>query len=292
MRQTRRAPPRRLEPARCLPTRHDLIILGGGLAGGLAALALRRRGPTSTSRWSSPARSAAIISGRSSTATSRRPTRALVEPLIAHRWPGYDVRFPAHRRTPRPALPHDRERSARPRRCAPRSPPTAIIRGARRRRDRRPASRSTTANRLPPAPCSTRAALAAAPRRAGLRLAEIRRPDARPSPPATASTARSSWTPRVDQADGYRFVYCLPFSPTELFVEDTYYSDTPDLDRRRARPRASRPMPPRRAGRSPRVTPRGKRRAPGRHGRRLRRLLARQPTASRAAGCAPGCSIR
>ena len=34
----------------------------------------------------------------------------------------------------------------------------------------------------------------------------------------------------VDQADGYRFVYCLPFSPTELFVEDTYYSDTPDID--------------------------------------------------------------
>ena len=34
----------------------------------------------------------------------------------------------------------------------------------------------------------------------------------------------------VDQGDGYRFVYCLPFSPTEVFVEDTYYSDTPDLD--------------------------------------------------------------
>ena len=34
----------------------------------------------------------------------------------------------------------------------------------------------------------------------------------------------------VDQRDGYRFVYCLPFSATELFVEDTYYSDTPDLD--------------------------------------------------------------
>jgi lycopene beta-cyclase len=34
----------------------------------------------------------------------------------------------------------------------------------------------------------------------------------------------------VDQAEGYRFVYCLPFSPTEVFVEDTYYSDTPELD--------------------------------------------------------------
>lgn len=34
----------------------------------------------------------------------------------------------------------------------------------------------------------------------------------------------------VDQSDGYRFVYCLPFSPTEVFVEDTYYADSPDLD--------------------------------------------------------------
>ena len=34
----------------------------------------------------------------------------------------------------------------------------------------------------------------------------------------------------VEQIDGYRFVYVLPFSPTRLFIEDTYYSDTPDLD--------------------------------------------------------------
>jgi lycopene beta-cyclase len=34
----------------------------------------------------------------------------------------------------------------------------------------------------------------------------------------------------VDQVDGYRFVYCLPFSETRMLVEDTYYSDTPDLD--------------------------------------------------------------
>ena len=34
----------------------------------------------------------------------------------------------------------------------------------------------------------------------------------------------------VEQIDGYRFVYCLPFSDTEIFVEDTYYSDTAELD--------------------------------------------------------------
>jgi lycopene beta-cyclase len=35
----------------------------------------------------------------------------------------------------------------------------------------------------------------------------------------------------VAQLDGYRFVYCLPLGATRMFVEDTYYSDTPDLDR-------------------------------------------------------------
>ncbi|MFV8258318.1 lycopene beta-cyclase CrtY [Bdellovibrio bacteriovorus] len=34
----------------------------------------------------------------------------------------------------------------------------------------------------------------------------------------------------VPQVDGYRFVYILPWSETELLVEDTYYSNTPDLD--------------------------------------------------------------
>jgi lycopene beta-cyclase len=34
----------------------------------------------------------------------------------------------------------------------------------------------------------------------------------------------------VEQLDGYRFFYTLPFSPTRILIEDTYYSDTPDLD--------------------------------------------------------------
>lgn len=34
----------------------------------------------------------------------------------------------------------------------------------------------------------------------------------------------------VEQIDGYRFVYCLPFSAREMLVEDTYYSASPALD--------------------------------------------------------------
>jgi lycopene beta-cyclase len=35
----------------------------------------------------------------------------------------------------------------------------------------------------------------------------------------------------VEQLDGYRFVYQLPISDTELLVEDTYYSGSPVLDK-------------------------------------------------------------
>lgn len=34
----------------------------------------------------------------------------------------------------------------------------------------------------------------------------------------------------VEQRDGYRFVYVLPFSPNDLLIEDTYYSDSPGVD--------------------------------------------------------------
>ncbi len=35
----------------------------------------------------------------------------------------------------------------------------------------------------------------------------------------------------VKQLGGYRFVYCLPYSETEILVEDTYYTDGPELQR-------------------------------------------------------------
>jgi lycopene beta-cyclase len=34
----------------------------------------------------------------------------------------------------------------------------------------------------------------------------------------------------VEQIDGYRFLYCLPFAPDEVFIEDTYYADGTHLD--------------------------------------------------------------
>jgi lycopene beta-cyclase len=41
----------------------------------------------------------------------------------------------------------------------------------------------------------------------------------------------------VEQRDGYRFVYTLPFSDRDLLIEDTYYSENPRIDREEFRRR-------------------------------------------------------
>jgi lycopene beta-cyclase len=50
------------------------------------------------------------------------------------------------------------------------------------------------------------------------------------------SSPRPGFVPRlmdatVSQIDGYRFIYTLPFADDRFLIEDTYYADTPDLDR-------------------------------------------------------------
>ena len=96
----------------------------------------------------------------------------------------------------------------------------------------------------------------------------------------------------VDQPDGYRFVYCLPFArgPAadrgHLLQRPTRRS-TATAHRRADR----RPMPQRRAGGSPTVEHEEAGRAAGGDGRRFRRLLARRATAPRGSACAAASSI-
>ena len=207
--------------------RHDFIILGGGLAGGLAVLALRTARPDLDLLLVEPG----PIGGNhlwSFFDSDVTPGDApLVEPLIAHRWTGYDVRFPAHRRrltqnyrtieserldlAVRAALPADRIIAAR-----------AI--------DAAPGSVTLDNGETLLAACvlDTRG-LGAAPQ--GLACGWQKFCGQTLTIPAGHGLERPIvMDAAVDQTDGYRFVYCLPFSPTELFVEDTYYSDTSDLD--------------------------------------------------------------
>ena len=78
----------------------DVAIAGGGLAGGLIALALAERRPALDVRLIEPG---ARLGGNhiwsffdSDVAPDHR---WLVEPLICHHWDGYEVAFPAHQRS-------------------------------------------------------------------------------------------------------------------------------------------------------------------------------------------------
>lgn len=206
----------------------DLAILGGGLAGGLIALAMAARRPDLSVMV---IERGASLGGHHVWSFFASDVAAeahdLVEPLIAARWDGYDVRFPGAER-----------RLTTPYRSATSERLDAAVRAA-----------------LPAAHVLTGVEIAeAGPRHAV--LADGRRIEAGAVIDARGAhglphmaggwqkfvghTLRLSaphdlarpvvMDATVDQIDGYRFVYCLPFSETEVFVEDTYYSDAPDLD--------------------------------------------------------------
>ena len=79
----------------------------------------------------------------------------------------------------------------------------------------------------------------------------------------------------VPQTDGYRFVYLLPFDPETLLVEDTYYSDSPDLDLDALRLHIRRVCRLAGTGRSGMVVQRRTRRPADCSGRRFRCVLGR-----------------
>jgi len=206
----------------------DIAVLGGGLAGGLIALALAKLRPEISVLL---VERGAKLGGNHvwSFFASDLPAggEALLDPLVAARWDGYSVRFPAFSR------------------------------------DLDTAYRSITSERFD---AGIRAAL---PEGAVLCDAEVAEMtpsrvvladgrvlevggviDARGAqslPHLTGGwqkfagqmlrTAAPHGLARpivmdaaVTQLDGYRFVYCLPFAEDTVFVEDTYYSDGPELD--------------------------------------------------------------
>ena len=205
----------------------DLIILGGGLAGGLIALALAVRRPDL----------AVIIVEAGATLGGNhvwsffdsdiaKSDRALVDPLIVHRWPAYDVRFPAFQRTI--AEPYQAIESGHFDRIVRAACPAGAILCAT------VASATTTTVTLTDG--TTRTAAAVIDTRGAGDLSALSCGWQKFVGQSLHLAAPHGLTRPVvmdacvDQAEGYRFVYALPFGPSEIFVEDTYYSDTPDLD--------------------------------------------------------------
>jgi lycopene beta-cyclase len=205
-----------------------LIIAGGGLSGCLAALALAELRPeVSVLLLESAARFGGNHIWSFFDADVDEDARWLVDPLVEARWEAYDVRFPKRRRTL--PTPYNSLTSARLDRLM---------------RERLTPDRYRLGSEIETiAPDHVRLA-------GGESIAAAAVIDARGA--GDLSALDLGWQKfvgreyrfekphgllrpivmdaTVDQADGYRFVYCLPFSDTRMLVEDTYYSLSPALD--------------------------------------------------------------
>jgi len=206
----------------------DIAILGGGLAGGLIALALNRLRPDLKLML---IERGARMGGEhvwSFFASDVAPEHQwLVEPLIAARWDGYEVRFPGHSRvldTPyRSILNENLDAELR------RALPAESLLNETEASDVGQTHVALADGRILQAGGVIDARGAAGmphmtggwQRFFGLML-RLERPHGLTRPVVMDA--------QVEQVDGYRFVYCLPFSATEIFVEDTYYTDDPALD--------------------------------------------------------------
>jgi lycopene beta-cyclase len=206
----------------------DLAIAGGGLAGGLIALALRARRPE--------LRVVVIEAGAcaggnhfwSCFAGDVGPAdRWLIEPLIAHSWSGHDIRFPGQKRalqTPYASLTSARLDAA----LKTALPPGDLMLGTH------VASLAPDAVTLGDGQVIRARAVIDARGPGDMRALDLGYQKfvglhwrcAAPHGLARPIIMDAC----VDQAEGYRFVYVLPVSATELFIEDTYYSDGPELD--------------------------------------------------------------
>jgi lycopene beta-cyclase len=208
----------------------DIAVVGGGLAGGLIALALAQRRPELTVRV---LEAGPILGGNHRwswfESDLSRDGRALLDAFPVTRWDdGYDVFFPKFARTLRTPY-----------------------------RSLASADFAAGLQRLLPAGTIHTKAAAASLDRDGVTLASGARIRAgavldcrgfTPTPHLTGGwqvfmgrhlrTSRPHGVERpiimdaeVEQLGGYRFVYVLPLGADEVFVEDTYYQDTPALDR-------------------------------------------------------------
>lgn len=206
----------------------DLAIVGGGLAGGLIALAVSTRRPDVSIR---------LIEGGDTLGGNHvwsffdsdvaKEDRWLLTPVVCHAWPAYDVAFPAHARTlHQPYYSIESERM------------DTVLRA------KLPAGTIRTGEKVAGLSATTVTLADGARIEAGGVI------DARGM--ADHSMLDVGWQKfvgreydvpeghglerpvvmdaTVTQYDGYRFVYSLPFSPTRVFIEDTYYSDSATIN--------------------------------------------------------------
>ncbi|MGB3754538.1 MAG: lycopene beta-cyclase CrtY [Parerythrobacter sp.] len=216
-------------PPSLLDDRTEIAIVGGGLAGGLIALALRQARPELQVR---------LIEAGDALGGNHRWSwfdsdldadgRALLDGFRTVAWQGYSVRFPAMRRDLT-------------------SPYNSLASADFDAGLRRMLGQDAIHTASPVAQLDERGVTLESGQRTTAR-AVIDCRGAVPTPHLQGGwqvfMGRHVRTPAphglerpividadVTQHDAYRFVYTLPLKTDELFVEDTYYADAPVLDR-------------------------------------------------------------
>ncbi len=207
--------------------RCDVAIAGGGLAGGLIALQLAARRPDLDVRVIEQGESFGgnhIWSWFNSDVDEQ--DRALLAPMIAAQWPDYEVAFPKLKRTLSTGynsmtsdlfnahIRHTLGDKGMTGVAIERVTPTSILLaggGEIRARQVIDARGSVDTSALV---CGWQKFVGLTMRVPGGH--GLKRPVIMDA--------------TVEQIDGFRFVYCLPFDAETVFVEDTYYSTSPNLD--------------------------------------------------------------
>ncbi len=201
---------------------HDFLIVGGGLAGSLLAWRLKQQKPDLR---------ICLIEGGSQLGGNHTwsffesdltaEQNAWMDPLVVHRWPAYDVRFPKRTRTLDSG--YKSVTSDRLAEVIPRTLGTSILTGARAV-DVSESRVQLEDQRVLEARCvidargerSSPHLVLGYQKFLGLEV-RLAAPHGQVLPIIMDAT--------VAQDDGYRFVYTLPFTPDTVLIEDTYYSD-------------------------------------------------------------------
>jgi len=205
----------------------SLILVGGGLANGLIALRLAATRPEVSV---TVVEAGERLGGEHTWSffdddLSPRST-PWVAPLIVHRWPTYEVRFPTHGRRIAAGYSslnghalHDAVAAARSikilcnARAATIAPRRVIL------EDGRTLDADGVIDGRGPGPLPH--LCLGFQKFVGLEV-ELAAPHGLDGPIIMDAT--------VAQQGGYRFIYVLPFGPSRVLIEDTRYTDGPDLD--------------------------------------------------------------